>query len=163
MANPQRGLTALKSVLKKDGTINLAVYSAQNRSGILEAIKLRKERGVPSTTEAIREFRQVVLGLPADHPARGATTSQDFYSISGARDLLFHVHEQNFTIRGLVALIEGAGLKLIRFGIGAKPEKRFKDMGFQDFSDLDAWERVEQAYPGTFSSMYRAVAGLPGN
>ena len=160
MAEPLTGLLALKSVLKPGGTMKVMVYSKTARRQTLEAIALRKERGIQPTNDEIRCFRQEIFALPADHPARAVVGSSDFYSISGTRDLLFHVQEHNFTIPEVAALIGRAGLKMIRFGTGQKPEARFRQMGFSDFSDLAAWEKTEERYPGTFSNMYGFVVGL---
>jgi len=159
MADPLEGLLALKKVLKPGGTMRLAVYSTRNRASTYEAIKLRKQHHIPSTNEAIRRFRQEIFALPNTHPAKGVVTSADFYSISGVRDLLFHVQERSYTIPELADLVARSGLKLLQFGVGEKPAARFKDMGFADPSNLALWEQVEDRYPGTFSGMYRIIVG----
>jgi SAM-dependent methyltransferase len=160
MAEPLKGVLALKAVLKPTGILNVKVYSRISRRGILEAIRLRKERDIPPTPDAIRQFRQMLLQLPADHPARGATGSKDFYSISGTRDLLFHVQESNYTVKEAARLLTDAGLRLHRVDHGAKSTARFQAMGFADSLDLDAWERVEQARPEALSDMISMSAGF---
>lgn len=159
MAEPLRGLLALKAVLKPGGTIKLYLYSKAARLGTLEAVKLREARGLPPTVDAIRAFRQEILALPDDHPAKGVTQGRDFFSISGTRDLLFHVQEHHFTIPMVAELIEKSGLRLREFGKSKKPESRFKEMGFTDPTDLSAWQKVEERYPGTFSNMYKFTLG----
>ncbi len=159
MADPLQGLLALKTVLKPGGTIKLYLYSRAARHGTLEAAKLRQARGLPATATAIRQFRQDILALPDDHPAKGVTQGRDFYSISGTRDLLFHVQEHHFTIPMIAELIEKSGLRLLEFGKSNKAESRFREMGFTDPTDLNSWEKVEDRYPGTFSNMYKFVLG----
>lgn len=160
MREPLQGLLALKGVLKPAGSIRLFLYSAAARRGTLAAQDLRKARGLPATAEAIRAFRQEIIALPDDHPAKAVAQGRDFYSISGTRDLLFHVQEHNYTIPMIAELIEGSGLRLLEFGKTTKAQKRFAEMGFADPVDLKAWEKVEAAYPGTFSGMYKFTLGF---
>lgn len=160
MKEPLQGLLALKSVLKPEGSIRLFLYSAAARWGTLAAQNLRKARGIPATPDAIRAFRQEILALPDDHPAKAVSQGRDFYSISGTRDLLFHVQEHNYTIPEIAALIEGSGLRLLEFGRTEKARRRFDDMGFKDYTNLASWEKVEAAYPGTFSGMYKFTLGF---
>lgn len=157
MEDPLRGLRALTSVLADGGKIFLALYSARSSEPKEAAIQLRKARNAPATDNGIRQFRQEIFALPTNHPARNALNSIDFYSVSGTRDLLFHVQERYYSVWDVKALVEAAGLRLVRFGIGAKPEQRFRDMGFTDFSDLASWDKVEERHPGTFSGMYRML------
>jgi hypothetical protein len=100
--------------------------------------------------------------LPDDHPAHDVISSADFYSISGTRDLIFHVQEHNYTIPEVAALVADAGLEIVTFGHGGKPQARFKAMGFTDMSDLSAWEQTEAKYPSTFMNMYGLTVARPG-
>jgi len=160
MAQPSDGLAALKSVLKPNGMIHVAVYSERARDGIRAAIELRKQKQIPATPDGIRAFRQEIIALPDNHPARQPVTFMDFYSMSGARDLLFHVQEINYTVRGFVELLDDAGFELVCFGLGEEPERRFRELGFTDLGDVDAWQSVEDQIPTLFSGMYRAAFKL---
>jgi SAM-dependent methyltransferase len=162
MKEPVEGLIALKGVLKPGGSIRLMLYSKAARKSILAARALAQEMDVPPTYEGIRGFRETVAALPETHPAHDAIGSTDFYSISGTRDLLFHVQEHNYTIPDVAALVAKAGLEILSFGYGGKPETRFKAMGFTDKSDLAAWAKTEAAYPSTFMMMYGLIVGRPG-
>lgn len=160
MKEPLQGLRALKNVLAPKGVIRLFLYSAAARWGTIAAQDLRKARGIPATYEAIRAFRQEILALPDGHPAKAVAQGRDFFSVSGTRDLLFHVQEHNYTIPMIAALIAGSGLRLLEFGKTAKARKRFGEMGFTDPTDLTSWEQVEAAHPGTFSGMYKFELGF---
>ena len=43
------------------------------------------------------------------------TQGEDFYSLSGCRDLLFHVQEHRFTLPQLAVLLAGLGLSFLGF------------------------------------------------
>ncbi|MBX7199329.1 MAG: class I SAM-dependent methyltransferase [Rhodospirillaceae bacterium] len=160
MKEPLQGLLALKGVLKHSGTIRLFLYSAAARWGTLAAQEMRKARGIPATPDAIRAFRQEILALPDDHPAKTVSQGRDFFSISGVRDLLFHVQEHNYTIPMIADLVAASGLRLLEFANTAKARKRFEDMGFKEPNDLASWEKVEALHPGTFSGMYKFTLGF---
>ncbi len=162
MKEPVIGLRALREVLRPGGTIRLMLYSKAARRATLAARALARELGVPPTFDGIRRFREVVAALPGDHPAHDVISSTDFYSISGTRDLIFHVQEHNYTIPEVAALVADAGLEIANFGYGGKPKARFEAMGFTDPSDLAAWEKTEARFPSTFMNMYGLVVARPG-
>lgn len=162
MKEPVMGLRALRDVLRPGGAIRLMLYSKEARRATLAARALAQELGVPPTFEGIRRFREVVAALPEDHPAHDVISSTDFYSISGTRDLIFHVQEHNYTIPEVAALVADAGMEIVSFGYSGKPEARFKAMGFTDPTDLAAWEKTEAKYPSTFKNMYGLVVARPG-
>jgi hypothetical protein len=93
----------------------------------------------------VREARQRILDLPADHPARKVTTLRDFYSASGARDLILHVQEQRFTMKQLAQAIAELEVEFLGFEFTGKR----LTMSF------DEWEAYERTHPDTFSSMYQ--------
>jgi len=160
MAEPLAGLMALKGALAPGGQLKLALYSATGRAGILAAIKYREERGAAPTPEGIRAFRQDIYRLPAWHPARFVLSASDFYSLSGARDLLFHVQERNYTLDSLRALIDGSGLRLQQFVASPEATALFRRAGFRDPLDFDGWRAVERENPLIFGSMYRVILTL---
>jgi SAM-dependent methyltransferase len=162
MKAPVAGLRALTQVLRPGGNIKFMVYSKAARRATLAARALAQELGVPPTFEGIRGFRETLVALPDDHPAHDVISSADFYSISGTRDLIFHVQEHNYTIPEVAALVADAGLEIVTFGHGGKPQARFKAMGFTDMSDLSAWEQTEAKYPSTFMNMYGLTVARPG-
>ncbi|MHB1204434.1 MAG: class I SAM-dependent methyltransferase, partial [Rhodospirillaceae bacterium] len=162
MKEPVMGLRALREVLRPGGAIRLMLYSKAARRATLAARALARELGVPPTFDGIRRFREVVAALPGDHPAHDVISSTDFYSISGTRDLIFHVQEHNYTIPEVAALVADAGLEIANFGYGGKPKARFEAMGFTDPSDLAAWEKTEARFPSTFMNMYGLVVARPG-
>jgi hypothetical protein len=85
--------------------------------------------------------------------------SADFYSLSGCRDLVFHVQEHRYTPPQLGELIAGAGLRLV--GFEAPPEARAvfaAAFGPADPLDLGRWDRLEARRPELFAGMYHLWA-----
>ena len=156
MDDPLAGLVALKSVMAPGATLKFAVYAAPGRASILAAIALRQRLGLPSTPQGIRQLRQAILDLPADDAARGVSAEKDFYSLSGCRDLVFHVKEHNYTVPKLAELIGQSQMKLVRFQVPAKVLSQFEQAGYRDPLDLRDWAAFEKRFPITSETMYRA-------
>ena len=138
MQDPLAGWRVLLSLLKPGGFMKLGLYSELGRRHIVAAREL--VRGMQ-----VRESRQRILALPADHPARAVTTLRDFYSASGARDLILHVQEHRFTIQKLREAIATLDVEFLGFESTEKKAQR----------SFDEWAALEQAEPDTFSSMYQ--------
>ena len=154
LEDPLAGLCALKSVLRPGGWIKFSVYSKAARRPILAAIELRKRLNPPPTDEGIAGFRDLILKLPADHPAKLVGSAIDFQTIAGTRDLLFNVLEHNFTVPDLVEMVERAGLRILRWGPPPAVAK-FQAMGFIDPLDWRQWHEAEQRDNFLFSrSLY---------
>ena len=83
--------------------------------------------------------------------------SENFYSLSECRDLLFHAAEQRFTLPQIAQALEDLSLTFIGFEISAPQVKqRYRECFPKDANmvDLDAWYRFEQLRPETFAGMY---------
>jgi SAM-dependent methyltransferase len=135
---PLEGWRVLFSLLKPGGFMKLGLYSELARRHIVAAREVAKGLSV-------NEARQRIFALPADHPARGVTTLRDFYSASGARDLVLHVQEHRFTIPQLASAIAELGVELLGFEL---PGKKLA-------LSLEQWDAYETANPDTFASMYQ--------
>jgi hypothetical protein len=157
LRSPVEGLKTLGEVLAPGGTIKIAVYPRIARAPALAGAQLARQLNVAPTREGLLWFRQVLFRLPEEHPAHFIYTTPDFYSLSGVRDLCFNPCEVVYSVAEAAAFVRASGLRLVRFGVGSKPEARFRMMGFTDFSDLAAWQETEHRYPGTFSDMYRIL------
>lgn len=155
MADPDAGLSSIAGALRSGGVIRLALYSHRARAPVRAAHALIAERGWAGDTDGIRAFREHILSLPAGDSLATLRESDDFYSMSGCRDLAFHVQERHYRFPEIAALVAGAGLRLV--GLDASPEAmaRFREAhGAQaDPLDLDLWDAVEAEYPFLFAGM----------
>ena len=83
-------------------------------------------------------------------------SSPDFYTVSGVRDLLFHVKEHKFTISKIKEYLDKLGLVFLGFEDQLVKEN-FKDnyTNKDDLFDLDEWEEYEKFNPRIFAGMYQ--------
>ncbi len=162
MARPQDGLAKLAGVTRPGGVIRLGLYSERARALVRLAHDVIVERGWRATDEDIRAFRAYVLALPDSEPLAALKQSADFYSLSGCRDLVFHVQEHRYTPPQLAELVEGAGLRLVGFEAPPEAIGRFREMfGAADSLDLNLWDRLEAQHPTLFAGMYHLWAQKP--
>ena len=82
--------------------------------------------------------------------------SQDFYSLSTLKDLLFHVQEHRFTITHLKQCLSELGLKFSGFET-KRIVSHFKqtNKAKEDPYNLDKWQAYEEANPRAFAGMYQ--------
>lgn len=166
LASPAAGLAALVGCLKPGGLIYLGLYSATARRSIGAARELIAQERIAPDPVGIRRFRKLVYdaasrrGPKADR-LRSLLGFLDFYSMSMCRDLAFHVQEHQFKPAGVAALVEGAGLELLAFGIndaalaGAYAHANPTDPMMRDATRIDAFERKN---PSAFAAMYLCLA-----
>jgi len=155
MADPASGLRALNAVLADTGRIELGIYAESGRQAVVNAIAVRKQLGVRATPDGIRVLRQHIFGLPASAPARDIIRHADFYTMSGCRDLIFHVQEHRYDLPTLDELVRDAGLKLKRFQVSSILSVQFRaQFPDGDENSLLDWARFEAANPAAFGSMY---------
>ena len=151
MADPLAGWQTLLRLLKPSGVMKLGLYSELGRRDVAAA------RELVAGLE-VREARQRILALPAGHPARNVAALRDFYSASGARDLILHVQEHRFTVRRLAQAVEALAVEFLGFEFTDKnPLRAYRARFPGDPAALsfDNWASFEQEHPDTFASMYQ--------
>jgi len=100
--------------------------------------------------------RQDIIRAKDDPRWETLLTVGDFYSMSGCRDMLFHVMEHRLTIPEIATVIEREGLVFLGFELDAKTIERFRQQhpAAEALVDLNAWNAFERANPRTFRNMY---------
>jgi 2-polyprenyl-3-methyl-5-hydroxy-6-metoxy-1,4-benzoquinol methylase len=162
MARPEDGLARLAGVLRPGGVVRLGLYSERARAVVRAAHDLIQRKGWTPVDADIRAFRAHVLVLPEGDPLAALKESADFYSLSGCRDLVFHVQEHRYTPPQLGELIAGAGLRLVAFEAPPEAMAAFATaFGTADSLDLDLWDRLEAQRPTLFAGMYHLWAQKP--
>ena len=155
MDNPMAGWRVLTDCLKPGGLMNIGLYSECARQNIVEMRKEITQSGIGSSDSEMKSFRTGVINSDKEHH-KGIMYSNDFYSLSTLRDLLFHVQEHRFTIPQLKQCMEALGLKFCGFEYGPVVQKfRLTNIGSDDPYDLDKWQTYEEANPRTFAGMYQ--------
>jgi tetratricopeptide (TPR) repeat protein/2-polyprenyl-3-methyl-5-hydroxy-6-metoxy-1,4-benzoquinol methylase len=156
LADPWVGWRALLSLLRPGGFMLLGLYSEMARRPVLRARARIAEWGFGDRAEDIRSFRQKLIQSCDPRPYASILESEDFFSLSACRDLLFHVQEQRMTLAEVARFTQSHNLRLLGFeledAVLAAYRKRFP----QDraATDLACWEAFEADHPGLFGGMY---------
>jgi tetratricopeptide (TPR) repeat protein/SAM-dependent methyltransferase len=157
LADPLEGWRILLSRLRPGGFMYLGLYSHLGRRAVVKAREFVAARGFGSTTDDIRRFRQEVIAPEVSVELRSLSHSHAFYSMSGCRDLAFHVQEQLLTLGQIESFLTGSGLRFIGFELDPRVLNQYRARFNDDPSctDLRHWARFEADNPATFSGMYR--------
>ena len=154
MDEPMDGWKVLTDILKPSGLMKIGLYSELARKNIEE---VRKEitLGKVGTSEAdIRNFRQSLIESQEKHHQR-LTKSNDFFSLSTLRDLIFHVQEHRFTLPQIKNCLEKLGLKFCGFeDIDIISNFRKFHGKEADIHDLALWHQYEENNSRSFGGMY---------
>ncbi len=158
MQDPAEGWRVLAGQLNPGGRMKVGLYSEIGRRSVVAARTLIAERGYPADAQGMRAARAAILALPMENSARAVADSLDFYSLSGCRDLLFHVQERRYSLGEIEALLADLGLEFLGFEF----EIRTALLDYQrEFPDdpaavsLGNWAEYESRHPGTFAGMYQ--------
>ncbi len=153
LADPTAGWRVLLSLLRPDGIMRVGLYSEVARRAQVEVREFIAARGYRATAEDIRALRQAIVRNPRWNTL---LDSGDFYTMSGCRDLLFHVMEHRFTIPEIAAFLERHGLQFLGFELDRKIVEIFQQQypGASALTDLTHWSGFETANPDTFRRMY---------
>lgn len=155
MADPLGGWRELIKLMRPDALMQVGLYSAHARREINEARKLIAERGYPSTADGIRRARQDLFTAPKHY---NFMTLRDFFSTSEVRDLIFHVHERQFTIPEVKDFIDVNDLAFIGFEFSNQAVHQHHRAVFArhgwSLTDLARWDAYEHENPDIFANMY---------
>ena len=157
LADSFEGWRVLLSLLRPGGLMAVGLYSERGRAEIAAAHAFIAERGYHPTAEDIRRCRQDLLALAPAAVARRLLNSVDFFSTSGARDLLFHVQEHRTTLLQIGTFLAENSVKLVGFELDAAVEARYRARFPTDraMTDLTCWDLFESENPATFTRMYQ--------
>jgi SAM-dependent methyltransferase len=116
LPDPDRGLSALRDVLKPEGALQLMVYAAYGRAGIYMMQQYcRLLRIGPSDTD-LRDLGATLETLPADHPIVSVMRrSRDFRNPDALADALLHPLDRAYTVPELYAWLERCGMTFGRW------------------------------------------------
>lgn len=156
LADPFAGWRALLSLLRPGGFMLLGLYSEVARRPVLAARALIKEREFGGSADDIRSFRQYLIRNGDPQAYASVLESEDFFSLSACRDLLFHVQEQRMTLDQIAGFIQSHDLNLLGFeledAVLAQYHRRFPED--RAATNLACWEAFEADHPGLFGGMY---------
>ena len=155
MNEPMAGWSVLADLLKPGGLMMIGLYSEFARQHIVEIRKEISLQEVGTSESEIRKFRWS-LTESNDENHKRLTTSNDFFSLSMLRDLIFHVQEHRFTLPQIKNCLDELGLKFCGFKsknyISNFRRLHGKD---SDICDLELWHQYEKTDPHAFAGMYQ--------
>ena len=153
LADPRSGWRVLLSLLAPNGIMRIGLYSEIARRDVVQARALIAEGGYRPTIEGIRTLRQKII---RDQRWEMVLNSNDFYSASGCRDLLFNVMEHRFTIPEIASFLKEHELIFHGFELDAAVIEKFQQHypGTDSLANLEYWDAFEANNPGTFRAMY---------
>jgi SAM-dependent methyltransferase len=164
MERPEQGLAALADALVPGGVLRVALYSERARARVAEARRAIAEHGWDASAAGIRAFRAHVLSLPHERPLARLRESDDFYTLSGCRDLCFHVREHRYRLPAIGAMLAAAGFELLLLDAPPEAQTRFAARfgTAADRHDLMLWDRLEADFPHLFAGMFHLWARKRG-
>ncbi len=157
MADPEQGWQTLANLLKPDGIMHIGLYGETPRRSIVEARAAIAKGKYPSTAEGMREFRKDSPLLLRAESMATLLKARDYYFLNMYSDLLFHVHEDRFTIPRIAAALEKMGMVFTGFKLPEKVIQQFRDQFPDDMRGLSLknWEAFEKLHPDTFIHSYK--------
>jgi 2-polyprenyl-3-methyl-5-hydroxy-6-metoxy-1,4-benzoquinol methylase len=159
LEDPFEGWRILAGLRKPGGVMRIGLYSELGRRAVVRARELIAAEGFTPDVEGIRACRAAIRARAGDELLARIVRNEDFYSMSGLRDLLFHVQEQRFSLPQIKAMLERLGLKVVELEFPDSGESlaRYRARFPRDPEalDLDNWHRIEQEFPDTFARMYQ--------
>ncbi len=157
LAEPLAGWDMLLSLLRPGGFMMLGLYSRAARREITAARTFIAQQGAGAAAEDIRRCRQMMLA--PENRARFASIirSPDFFSLSGCRDLLFHVQEHCFDLAEIAAFLRERKLAFLGFEISGAVLDAYRRQfaGDPAARDLAQWQAFERENPDCFAGMYQ--------
>ena len=149
------GWKVLTDCLKPGGLMSIGLYSELGRRHIVEIRKEISNADAGASDEEMKAFRDILSKSDKDHH-KLTIKSNDFYSLSTLKDLLFHVKEHRFTIPLIKDYLCKLGLHFCGFE-QSEIISHFKqsNKAQKDLYDLDKWQSYEETNPHAFAGMYQ--------
>lgn len=164
LRDPVAGWTKLVELLRPGGVMLVALYSKIARSQAVDPCRNLARKGGYNGSSAwsLRRYRGDVMKLREEGQqwAEQLTTSRDFASLNGVRDLCLHPQETQYTMLEIEEIMKQLQLRWLQMAETVSEEKqsRFKAFTGIDAFSLEAmpqtWHRFEEKHPTTFLGMY---------
>lgn len=158
LPDPVAGWRILDALLLPGGLMRIGLYSEVARRHIVRAREVVAAHGFPPTPDGMRAFRRFVLSHGADPLLARLARGEDFYSVSGLRDLVFNVQEHRFTLPRIAAILSELRLVFLGFEFGdtgTAPAYRAQFPADRALASLADWHVFEASRPDTFAQMYQ--------
>jgi SAM-dependent methyltransferase/tetratricopeptide (TPR) repeat protein len=163
LAEPWEGWRILLSLLRPGGVMEVGLYSAQARRNVVAGRALIAQRGYRPTPDDIRRCREEIAAAEDGSLLKTLTQSDDFFTISECRDMLFHPQEHRLTLPEIKTFLAATDLQFMGFTLPPPALRRFalRFPGEAALTDLARWNAFESEAPETFGGMYLFAVRKP--
>jgi 2-polyprenyl-3-methyl-5-hydroxy-6-metoxy-1,4-benzoquinol methylase len=159
LEDPYEGWRTLASLLKPRGFMRVGLYSEAGRRPVVRARELIAAEGFTPDPDGIRACRAAIRARGEDALLAQIARNEDFYSMSGCRDLLFHVQERRFSLPQIESMIARLGLSFLGFELPDSGATfacyRARFPADRHLVNMENWHRLEEEFPDTFARMYQ--------
>ncbi len=157
LIDPLLGWRSLVGKLAPGGLMLVGIYRELGRIDCHAAREEIASLGLAPTLGDIRAYRDRVLRGADNEMYASLRRRRDFFSVSGCRDLLFHVQERNYRLPEITASLAELGLEFRGFQMPEFVMRQFRAQYEQPGAifDLAVWNRFEQDNRACFDAMYR--------
>jgi SAM-dependent methyltransferase len=116
LEDPDAGLSSLRSVLKREGALQLMVYAPYGRAGIYLLQEFCRRLGIRPTDDEISNLIAALRALPEGHPLETLLAhAPDFRNEAALADALMNPKDRAYSVPQLFDLINHAGLRFGRW------------------------------------------------
>ena len=116
LPDPDAGLSALRSVLRPEGAMQLMVYAPYGRTGIYMLQEFCRRIGIRANDDEIRDLITALKALPPGHPLENLLReAPDFQHEAALADALLHPQDRAYSVPQLFDFIKRAGLTFGRW------------------------------------------------
>jgi len=158
MKDPMQGWKVLKGLLNEGGLMNIGLYSKIARKEIIDFRQYLSEKEIITSPENIRKLRYDVIHDQLPVKLNHFKRTPDLASMSGCRDLLFHVSEHQMTIPQIKESLVNLDMKFLRFVkdpiLALRKFKKEYPLPLSE-ENIDNWDDFEQKHNKTFTHMYQ--------
>ncbi len=166
LEDPLTGWRSLARLVEPGGFMRIGLYSERGRRHFAHARGFVSAHRFDDSRAGIRAARQAIRAVTGDELLARVARNEDFYSLSGCRDMLFHVQERSFSLPEIETWLVSLGLEFLGF--------EFDDSGLTAAAyrarfptdplmrNLANWNRYEVDNPDAFSRMYEFWVRKPG-
>ncbi|MBV5307997.1 class I SAM-dependent methyltransferase [Chromatium okenii] len=157
LEDPVLGWKILLEHLRPGRFMSLGLYSQCARRSVVKAQDFIAAQGYQATADDIRRCRQALINQSDIPEYQHLISGRDFHSLSGCRDLLFHVNEHHFTLPQIAKLLRELKLNFLGFIIDHAVINDYCNCFPDDptATNLKYWDQFEQEHPDTFANMYQ--------
>lgn len=115
LPDPHAGLTALRGVLRREGSMSLMLYARYGRAGVYQIQEILQRLGITfdiATAQDFDNIRRMVEALPAAHPMKSLLKilPHEISSNEGLTDLLLNPRDRAYSIPEVYETLERCGI-----------------------------------------------------